>query len=429
MARSVQSRHDGFSETSHYHRCWCCGSHIGPRFTEGTSSAELCKTITDDAKAGIPFEIYERDERVDSRGQGWAITLHWVLPYLKKLLDQKTYEALDGVQVDPEVGRNDTGNFLFLNLATGEIKFRIPPNERRRVSREKMRELLLDGIKEHVHWSKKLAGIIEDKDERYVTAVFQDGSKQQGSVLIGAEGSNSQTRKFLCPDSYTNHPLAVRFIGTRVDMTLGQVKPLRDIDPLLFQGTHPDTNTLLWVSMLEVPEVNGTAGTPDERYIVQVNVSWPVKDAEDEVKDSNAARLAQMREKAKGFMPTLKATIDAIPEGSEITEVKLDDWPCLEWNNRDGMVTLVGDAAHAMTMYRGEAANHGILDAYRLCEALETIQHDDSQKSAIDGYEAEMRRRTAPAVLLSRQACFDAHDYHGLNENSAVLRRRALAES
>jgi hypothetical protein len=36
-------------------------------------------------------------------------------------------------------------------------------------------------------------------------------------------------------------------------------------------------------------------------------------------------------------------------------------------------------------------------------------------------YETEMRERTRRAVLLSRQACLDAHDWDQLNEDSAIL--------
>lgn len=75
---------------------------------------------------------------------------------------------------------------------------------------------------------------------------------------------------------------------------------------------------------------------------------------------------------------------------------------------------------------RGEACNHGILDAVRLVEAIEKIYAGGSSKDSIDEYEAEMRERAQAAVLLSRQACLDAHDWESLNENSAILKRRAL---
>jgi len=345
---------------------------------------------------------------------------------MRQLFSSETLEAIDSTQVDPEVGRNDTGNFLFLNLETLEAKFKIPPNERRRVNREKMRIALLDGVREHVHWSKRLVEIRESDDG--ATAIFEDGTRAEGCLIVGAEGSNSRTRKHLFPDAYRNTQLPVRFIGAAVNMTPEQVQPLRDLDPLLFQGCHPKTGNYLWVSMLESPAVNGTAGKDNERYRVQINISWQVKELKDEVPNSDAERLAKMKRRAADFAKPLRDAVNMIPEGSPIQEIVLADWPCLKWESR-GNVTLVGDAAHAMTMYRGEAANHGLLDAYYLWTKLEEIKNGKIIKlKAIQEFETEMRERTHTAVLLSRQACLDAHDWDNLNENSAVLKRRAIKE-
>jgi hypothetical protein len=295
-------------------------------------------------KAGIPFEIYERDASVDARGQGWAITLHWVLPFLEKLLEPEVYHALGGIQVDPEVRRNDTGNFLFINLANGEPKFRIPPSGRRRVGREKMRRLLLEGVEEHVRWGKRLVDISLSESEGVpVTAAFEDGSRATGSLLVGVEGTNSPTRKLLLPEAYQTYQLPVRFVGGEVDLTAEQVRPLRELDPLLFQGSHPDTGTYLWVSMLEVPATNGTAGTVNERFRVQINLSWLVKEQSDEVARTDAEKLSQIKQKATGFTPKLLKVILDIPEGTPVTQIKLIDWPCVAWNNLGGKVTLGGD--------------------------------------------------------------------------------------
>lgn len=373
----------------------------------------------------MPFEIYERDEHIDARGHGWAITLHWVIPFLKELLDEETMKAIDGVQVDPSVGRNDTGNFVFINLETLEPKFHIPPNYRRRVNREKLRKLLLKDVAEHVRWGKRLDSIEMSDDG--ARATFSDGTSADGSVIIGIEGSSSRTRKFLLPESYQNYQLPARLLGAAVTLTAEKAQPLRNIDPLLFQGCHPTTGNYLWISLLDSPEMNGSQGTDQETYKVQVIESWLVKTPEDEVPESDAERIAVMKRRAQEFHPTLKAIVDGIPADTPITEISLQDWPCQEWDNHSGRVTLAGDAAHAMTMYRGEAANHGILDARNLCRALTAASSGQSSlKEAVDGYEAELRERTAPAVLLSREACLDAHDFHGLNENSATLRRRAI---
>lgn len=376
-------------------------------------------------QANIPFLVFERDENISTRGQGWAITIHWALGFLKSLLSEDAFSRIDETQVDPEVGRNDTGNFIFINLETLEAKFRIPPNERRRINREKLRKLLLKEVSDKVHWRRRFVGIEEVEDG--VVAVFEDGSRIEGSTIVGAEGSNSKTRQLVAPETYRNTQLPVRLTGTAVDFTPEQVRPLRDLDPLLFQGCHPRSGNFLWVSMLETPEGNGTQGTDNERYRVQIIVSWPFRSPDDEVKPTNEGRLSEMKHRAEEFHESLRGVVQSIPEDTECLEIVLQDWPCLDWDNHGGRVTLAGDAAHAMTMYRGEAANHGILDALKLCQVLEGVFNGgEGREDAILKYEKELRSRTSTAVLLSRQACLDAHDWAGLNENSAVLKRRAI---
>jgi 2-polyprenyl-6-methoxyphenol hydroxylase-like FAD-dependent oxidoreductase len=337
-------------------------------------------------------------------------------------------DLINDCQVDPEVGRNDTGSFLFLNLATMEVKFRIPPNERKRVNREKLRKVLLKDVEESVQWGKRLVDVRAEPSQDEATAVFEYGSEVTGSFIVGAEGGVSCTREFLRPDAHRNEPLDVKFLGTAIDMTPDEVRPLRDLDPLLFQGCHPVTGTFLWVSILETPAVNGTAGTGKERYRVQLGVSWRTEPTQSTIGTPTTGLLAEMKRRAQGFALELWKVIDGIPEDAVIQEIVPADWPCLNWQPY-AAVTLAGDAAHLMTMYRGEAANHGFLDALLLYRALKGV-HDGSirQGEAIRKYEDEMRERAKSAVLLSRQACLDAHDWEGLNEASAVLRKRQLPD-
>ncbi|KAL5365192.1 hypothetical protein BJX96DRAFT_179618, partial [Aspergillus floccosus] len=376
----------------------------------------------------IPFEIYERDPNPDARGQGWAITLHWALEYIQQILPADTLTRIQAVQVDPDVARHDNGNFLFINLATGEPVFKIPPSVRWRVNREKTRKALLHGIEDRVHWDRRVVGLdVPPTATEKVALRFADGSHVAGRIVVGVEGSRSLVRQVLRPDAFSNVLLPVRFTGVAVDLTPGEIEPLRAMDPLLFQGCHPSTGTFFWFSMLETPAVNGTAGTAAERFRAQICISWPVHSPADEVADSDEARLVNMKRRAEGFVPFLHETVQKIPDGTPVTEIKLADWECLDWDNRDGRVTLAGDAAHAMTMYRGEAANHGLLDAYWLVHAIEQIYSGKADaKTALDTYEKEMRQRTKRAVRLSRQACHDAHAWEQLNETSAILTKRAI---
>ncbi|KAJ6157146.1 hypothetical protein N7497_006031 [Penicillium chrysogenum] len=332
----------------------------------------------------IPFEIYERDANPEARGQGWAITLHWALEYLEKMLPQETLARIQDVQVDPDVARNDSGNFLFINLETGQPKFKIPPNRRWRVNRERMRRALLHGIEDHVHWGRRVVGVDTSEADR-VRLLFDDQVTVKGSLVVGIDGSRSMIRQVLRPDAFENVPLGINFTGAAVDFTPEEIKPLKEMDPLLFQGCYPPTGTFFWFSMLETPQINGTAGTKDERYRAQICMSWSERGPEDKVGATDEYRLANMKQRAQGFVPFLQRAVDRIPVGTPVTEIKLADWECLGWDNQGGRVTLAGDAAHAMTMYRGEAANHGLLDAYRLMEAVEQIYSGSALASeAID---------------------------------------------
>lgn len=168
-------------------------------------------------------------------------------------------------------------------------------------------------------------------------------------MLIGADGATSKLRRIICPATGALYQLPIRFLGATVKLTPSEIAPLRALDPLLFQGCHPDTGTFLWFSTLDTPEVNGSKGA-EEYYSVQLNVSWPVRNLKDEVPVSNEEKLAKMKNLAEMFESRLKTAVHNIPPGTEILEVKLADWPCLEWPNSNGKVTLIGDAAHAMTM-------------------------------------------------------------------------------
>ncbi|KAI1357287.1 hypothetical protein F5Y08DRAFT_346910 [Xylaria arbuscula] len=403
--------------------------------------------------AGIPFIIFERDAHISARHQGWAITFHWCLPFLRQLVSPSALASLEAAQVDPECG--STNKFVFLNLATLEPKFNIPPTaERWRVNRGKFRRALLDGVAEHVHWNKHLTGI-EMRDQDHpdlvggVVASFSDGMTFEGRLIIGAEGSDSRTREYVAPGAHLNTRLPVRLMGATVSLTAVQATFIRAIDPLLFQGCHPDTRDFIYASILDTPASNGSRerGKDAETYgwqLMMSHLSETVVDTQKKFKietnsdddreelSENAERLADVKRRAESFHPVLRDVILAIPDSTEVHEIIVQDWlPTHAWNNHGGRVTLSGDAAHAMTMYRGEAANHGILDAYKLCETLEKVDSRErgwTLGHAVSEYEAEMRERTSAAVLLSRQACLDAHDFASLNEGSAVLKRRAVRQ-
>ncbi len=85
-----------------------------------------------------------------------------------------------------------------------------------------------------------------------------------------------------------------------------------------------------------------------------------------------------------------------------------------------------------MRVVRGEGANHGIADTAVLMRYLLPVlqkldeESAEAQERAINAYEAEMIQRAGPAVLTSRKACMDAHDYQCINDESPLVSKRVM---
>ncbi|KAL4787698.1 hypothetical protein BJX76DRAFT_353958 [Aspergillus varians] len=258
-------------------------------------------------KRGISCQIFERDESIDSGGNGWGITIHWAQHALEKCIPEK----------------KDPGSYKFFNLETLERKF--------------------------------------------------------------------------------------------TDV----------IDPLTFQGCHPVLGVYMFWCLVSTPELNGSAGSPKPYYQAQVRDSWNPRKGEGDIPATSAGKVARIKELCADMAAPIKKMVNSIPDSSEAIGVKLQDWPCLDWDNRGGRVTLAGDLAHAMTMYRGEAANFGIVDAADPAEAIAAFTKDGvPQAQAIEDYELKLRTRSAKGVLNSRQACIDAHDLTTLTPESPLLCNR-----
>ncbi|KAI9369172.1 hypothetical protein BJX61DRAFT_549777 [Aspergillus egyptiacus] len=342
-------------------------------------------------KHGVPSVVFERDEHATVRAQGWGVSIHSTLITMEAHLLPEIYDGVCEAQVNPEVGRDEVRG----------VEGMVPKTKRLRLRRDVVRNALMEGL--NIRWGKRLINI--EKLDNGVRLEVADGSKVLGDVVVGADGNTSIVRKFLAPESHAVHRLPINAVGVSLDMTYEQVDHFKQhIDPLYFMGTHPETNTFSFWSLLGTPKEKGIP------YPAQLYFSWMASDADEEL--FKKPLIEVFREKGRPFFPQLREMVDALPDDHLVTKVNLVDWPLVEWDNWDGRCTLIGDAAHCMVIYRGEGVNHAIVDACQLADTIKKAADGKiSMADAVREYEEVMRPRAKEAVEISRQAGLDGHNY------------------
>ncbi|KAL5378006.1 hypothetical protein DPSP01_009450 [Paraphaeosphaeria sporulosa] len=393
----------------------------------GISGLLLAQYLT---LAKIPFRIFERRENLGTTNEGWGLTLTWSLPTLRDLLPASLWHRLPEAYVDrAAVERGEASTFPFFDLSTGELKGKTPPapaSRRIRVNREKFRNLLATGIA--IEWGKTLSSYESAKDG--VTVFFKDGSECSGSLLVGCDGTHSEVRSQLLPDANENY-IPIRLMGTKLHMSPIEIEPLRNLDSFFLQATSSKNDTFVYFSVLDAPG-NGSSRS----YVAQIVVSWPYRkgflnrDSPLAMPSSNAARLDLLKTFAETWAEPFRSLAFNLPDTAELKPLDLTDWPPAKDVHGNGRAMLVGDALHPMAMYRGDGANHSIQDIQEIAQTIAPLLSgtisESTLRAAIDNYEDEVIARCRPAVLASRQAAFDAHDYRRINPQSPLLSPRVM---
>ncbi|KAG5999335.1 hypothetical protein E4U43_002130 [Claviceps pusilla] len=103
--------------------------------------------------------------------------------------------------------------------------------------------------------------------------------------------------------------------------------------------------------------------------------------------------------------PLLDVFQSAVEWTARDSSVYIDEmkyWIPMPWDNLGGRVTLAGDAAHPMLIYRGQNFQHSITDVDNYVETLSRLEMtgdgDAARAKALMNYDAEMIGRGSKAV-------------------------------
>jgi 2-polyprenyl-6-methoxyphenol hydroxylase-like FAD-dependent oxidoreductase len=212
-----------------------------------------------------------------------------------------------------------------------------------------------------------------EQDAKGVTARFADGKEERGDVLIAADGAHSPIRTQLYGPSelkYAGYTIWQGITEFPSDLAPIGVFPIVYGPGQRFAYYRVDKRRLYWFAVANAPE----GGT-----------------------EPASERKPMLLERFRGWRDPIAAVIQGTDEKSTHRRDLYDRDPDGRWG--EGRVTLLGDAAHAMTFDIGQGAGQSIEDAVVLGRRLGASA---DPVAGLREYEQRRRGRAAHMQKLSR---------------------------
>ena len=367
----------------------------------------------------IQVEVFERDMTAFDRPQGYRLHLdsdgigavHEALPAeLNALFDATSMRPLA---------------FTTIVDTSFELQRRIPDDQHggtqgnslqgkaahMNVNRATLREILLTGLDDCVHFGKSLSRY--ESDKHGVVAHFQDGTRVNCDLLVGADGIRSQVRRQRLPAAVVQDS-GIRAIYGRV--------PLTEAVKLVSKQVLGDTFTVvldakkLFLGLGPVifparPEVAASKIMPTARLRAQGDYLACIVGGRKALFGQDDSRLAELHSNElrhlsvdllKGW-PEVSSAIPGRGDPESFFFVEMyTSVPCKI--PRALNVTLLGDAIHAMTPTLGRGANIAMRDAALLARHISDVaQGSRSIADSLSAFEKELASHGFDAVTKSAQ--------------------------
>ncbi|KAK1753678.1 hypothetical protein QBC47DRAFT_462450 [Echria macrotheca] len=379
-------------------------------------------------KHGFHVTVYEQETSLTQRRRDWTIALHWALPIFKKLLPPSVVDNLPQAICNPYLDFNpDVECLPCMNANTGEMLFKSPMPGSRRVSRQRIRQLMTEGV--DIRWGKRVSAIRSDNDT--VQVEFDDGETVRADYVLGTDGAGSKVRDIL----YRNDEKARAvpsgyYFATAITRhnNAERVEPVHSLHPvtMVFMGT--DSVGAIGTMYVDDPEDKSTWTTFWVKIWRKGLASFP--DPPSSTRSGQEA-LAYLKKTTKNGLAPFQNQIDWAPEdGSTVAFIdEMKTWtPFLPFDTHEGRVTLAGDAAHPMLVYRGQGFQHAIVDASNYVDALLKIQAGGDREEIFNAYNAEMVERGAKAVEQSLKEAELSFDPESILKMTMVRRGHGKLE-
>ncbi|MEM8604844.1 MAG: FAD-dependent urate hydroxylase HpxO, partial [Cyanobacteria bacterium P01_H01_bin.121] len=247
------------------------------------------------------------------------------------------------------------------------------------VARTDLQQFLQTAFKGALHLNARCVGVEQTEDQ--VTALFEDGRRVSGDLLIAADGVRSVLRDYVLGESVT--PRYAGYVNCN-----GLVAAQASLAPqdhwVIYVGEHKRASMM---------PVGG-----DRFYFF---FDLPMQD----FTPHPAGAKVELQKTFRGWCQPVQNLIEQV-DPEQVNRLPIHDVGPLDRFVK-GRVVLLGDSAHTTTPDLGQGGCQAMEDAYVLSQYLLTTNLNLTD--ALQRYEAERQPRTGQLVLKARKRTDQIH--------------------